>query len=164
MAQANWGLAFPWTRIRITLFFPDLNVWIALSVSAHPHKELAWAWVDRLAPDDRLIFSRYTQLGLLRLLTNTAVMGEQTLTLGKAWAVYDRWLEDPRVELSPEPWQAESSFRQATKPFAAKAATKWVGDCWLLAFAQATHSRLVTFDQALCDFAHQQDHAAVRPV
>ena len=48
-------------------------------------------------------------------------------------------------------------------PFAAKAASKWVGDCWLLAFAQATHSRLVTFDQALCDFARKQGHAALRP-
>jgi predicted nucleic acid-binding protein len=90
-------------------------------------------------------------------------MGEQTLTLGQAWDVYDRWHEDPRVEFCPEPWQAESSFRLATEPFAAKSASKWVGDCWLLAFAQATHSRLITFDQALCEFAHKQGHAALRP-
>lgn len=150
-------------RTRMTLYFPDVNVWIALSVLAHPHNELAWKWKTLLPADDRVIFSRYTQLGLLRLLTNNAVMGDQTLTLGKAWAIYDRWLEDPRVEFCPEPRQAESSFRQATEPFAAKAASKWVGDCWLLAFAQATHSRLVTFDQALCDFARKQGHAAVRP-
>jgi predicted nucleic acid-binding protein len=67
------------------------------------------------------------------------------------------------VEFSPEPWQSEAAFRQATEPFAAKAASKWVGDCWLLAFAQATHSRLVTFDHALCDFARKQGHAALRP-
>jgi predicted nucleic acid-binding protein len=91
-------------------------------------------------------------------------MGEQTLTLGKAWAVYDRWLEDPRVEFSPEPRQAEANFRQATEPFADKAASKWIGDCWLLAFAQATHSRLITFDQALYEFARKQGHAAVRPI
>ena len=29
------------------------------------------------------------------------VMGEAVLTLGKAWNVYDEWLEDPRVEFTP---------------------------------------------------------------
>jgi hypothetical protein len=147
----------------MTSLFPDLNVWLALSVNSHSHNAAAWAWLNCLPEDDRLIFSRYTQLGLLRLLTNTAVMGEQTLTLKEAWAVYDRWLQDPRVEFYPEPRQAETAFRQATEPFAAKAASKWVGDCWLLAFAEATHSRLLTFDQALCDFARKQGNAAVRP-
>jgi toxin-antitoxin system PIN domain toxin len=147
----------------MTLYLPDVNVWIALSVSAHTHNELAWKWKTLLPADDRIFFSRYTQLGLLRLLTNPAVMGEQTLTLGKAWTVYDRWLEDPRVEFCPEPRQAEAGFRQATEPFATSAATKWIGDCWLLAFAQATHSRLVTFDQALYEIARKQGHAAVRP-
>jgi toxin-antitoxin system PIN domain toxin len=147
----------------MTLFFPDLNIWLALSDVGNFHNAIAWAWLNRIPGDDRLLFSRYTQLGLLRLLTNPAVMGDQTLTLHKAWAVYDRWLEDPRVEFCPEPRQADSSFRQATEPFAAKAASKWVGDCWLLAFAQATHSRLITFDQALVEFAKKQGHAAVRP-
>lgn len=56
----------------------------------------------RMLTDDRkLLFSRYTPIGLLRLLTNTSVMGDQTLTLRKAWNVYDRWLEDPcKVEVS----------------------------------------------------------------
>jgi hypothetical protein len=147
----------------MTLLFPDLNVWLALSDITHTHHAAAWAWLNRLPNEDRLLLSRYTQLGLLRLLTNTAVMGEQTLTLRKAWAVYDRWLQDPRVEFCSEPRQAESSFRQATEPFAAKTATKWVGDCWLLAFAQATHSRLVTFDQALHDFARKQGNSTILP-
>jgi hypothetical protein len=63
----------------------------------------AWKWLRSLPDDITLIFSRQTQLGLLRLLTNRPAMGEYTLTLGKAWAVYDRWLDDPRVELYPEP-------------------------------------------------------------
>jgi predicted nucleic acid-binding protein len=111
----------------MTLFFPDLNVWLALSDVGNSHNAAAWAWINNLAPDDRLIFSRYTQLGLLRLLTNNAVMGEQTLTLRKAWAVYDSWLADPRVEFHPEPRQAEAAFRLATEPFAAKTASKWAG-------------------------------------
>jgi hypothetical protein len=84
-------------------------------------------------PDDaRLIFSRFTQLGLIRLLTNNAVMGDKTLTLGEAWTVYDRWLQDPRVEFYPEPRNMDAGFRLATEPFAARTASKWVGDCWHL--------------------------------
>jgi predicted nucleic acid-binding protein len=54
-------------------------------------------------------------------------------------------------------------FRRATEPFAGKAAAKWVGDCWLLAYAEATQARLVTFDQALCEFARKQGNRAVVP-
>jgi toxin-antitoxin system PIN domain toxin len=147
----------------MTLFFPDLNVWLALSDIGNSHNATAWEWMNSLAPDARLIFSRYTHLGLLRLLTNPAVMGDQTLTLRQAWAVYDRWLEDPRVEFHPDPRNVEAVFRQATEPLAARSASKWIGDCWLLAFAQAAQARLLTFDQALLDFARKQGNAAVRP-
>lgn len=147
----------------MTSYFPDVNVWIALSVSAHPHNQQAWNWKTQLSAGDRVLFSRYTQLGLLRLLTNNAVMGVQVLTLREGWAVDDQWLADPSVEFCPDPPQAEDSFRLFTVPFASKAAAKWVGDCWLLAFAQASQSRLVTFDQALCEFAIGQGHAPVRP-
>jgi len=147
----------------MTLFFLDVNVWIALSVSGHSHNEDALNWLEQLPDDSTLIFSRFTQLGLLRLLTNATVMGDETLTLRKAWAVYDRWLQDPRVEFYPEPRNVESAFRDVTEPFAAKAATKWVGDCWLLAYAEASHARLVTFDQALHSFALKQGHRAEFP-
>jgi len=147
----------------MTLLFPDLNVWLALSDEKHAHHLEAWSWLDALPDDARLIFSRYTQIGFLRLLTNTSVMGDETLTLRKAWAAYDRWLEDPRVEFYPEPRDIDSEFRQATEPFAAKSASKWVGDCWLLASAVATRASLVTFDRALYDFARKQGRSAVLP-
>ena len=76
-------------------------------------------------------------------------MGEQTLTLRKAWSVYDRWLADPRVEFYPEPRGVDAEFREATEPFAARPASKWLGDCWLLASANGINATLVTFDQAL---------------
>ena len=68
----------------MTLYFPDVNVWIALSVLAHPHNELAWKWKTLLPADDRVLFSRYTQPGLLRLLTNNVVMGNHVLPLVRA--------------------------------------------------------------------------------
>jgi toxin-antitoxin system PIN domain toxin len=147
----------------MTLFFPDINVWLALSDVAHAHNAVALQWLEQLPDDSTLIFSRFTHLGLLRLLTNTAAMGDETLTLRQAWGVYDRWLQDPRVEFYPEPRNVGTVFRDATEPFAAKAATKWVGDCWLLAYAVASNARLVTFDQALHSFALKQRHRAVIP-
>jgi toxin-antitoxin system PIN domain toxin len=147
----------------MTSFFPDLNVWLALSVASHSHSSNAWDWLKLLPDQNRLLFSRFTQIGLLRLLSNTSVMGDQTLTLRKAWGVYDRWLQDPRVEFYPEPRNFDAGFRQATEPFAARPASKWVGDCWLLACAAGNQATLVTFDRALYDFARKQGHPAVIP-
>jgi toxin-antitoxin system PIN domain toxin len=147
----------------MTSFFPDLNVWLALSVGGHRHSAEAWRWVNGLPRDNRLIFSRYTHIGLLRLLTNQAVMGEQTLTIRKAWSLYDRWLEDPRVEFYPEPRGMDLVFREATAPFAGKQASKWVGDCYLLAYAKHIQALLVTFDAALHALARKQGHPAITP-
>ncbi len=147
----------------MTLFFLDVNVWLALSVSGHTHHDAALSWLDRQPDESTLIFSRITQLGLIRLLTNSSVMGDAVLTLGEAWAIYDRWLQDPRVEFYPEPRGADAAFRRATEPLASMAASKLVGDCWLLAFAEAAKARLVTFDQALCDVARSQGNRAVIP-
>jgi len=144
-------------------FFPDLNVWIALSVAGHSHSAEAWNWLGMLPGEVRLIFSRYTQVGLLRLLTNDSAMGEQTLTLEHAWGVYDRWLSDPRVEFYPEPRGLDASFREATAPFAGRPASKWVGDCYLLAFAKASGAVLVTFDTSLHEAARKNGYAAILP-
>ena len=116
----------------MTLFFPDLNVWLALSDTGHTHSAGAWKWMKMLPDDAQLIFSRYTQVGFLRLLTNISIMGDQTMTLRKAWAVYDRWLEDPRVEFYPEPRNLDAAFREITQPFAAQRHRRLLGiaSCW----------------------------------
>lgn len=148
----------------MTLFFPDLNVWMALSVATHSHSADAWKWFRELPHDSRLLWSRFTQIGVLRLLTNAAVMGDQTLTLRKAWSVYDRWLEDPRVHFYPESRDLDRGFRETTEPFAAQPASKWVGDCWVLAFAAGAQATLVTFDRALYEFARKHGYSCVSPV
>lgn len=50
-----------------------------------------------------------------------------------------------------------------TEPFAARAASKWVGDCWLLAFAAGVSATLVTFDRPLHDYARKSGFASVIP-
>jgi hypothetical protein len=147
----------------MTLYFPDLNVWLALSVDKHAQRSAAWHWHANLAPNDRIIFSRYTQLGFLRLLTNETVMGDQILTLGEAWRTYDRWLEDLRVEFYQEPRGVEATFRKTTRPLGAQPASKTIGDCWLLAFATDIQATLVTFDRALYGHAKKLGHSALIP-
>lgn len=144
-------------------FFPDLNVWVALSVSGHTHHTTAWSWLDVVPGAAKLIFTRYTQIGLLRLLTLDRMMGAETLTLRQAWTVYDRWLEDPRVEFYPEPRGVDETLRQAMAPFLSKASSKWVGDCYLLALAKETGSTLATFDRALAAAGNKTGYAVVIP-
>jgi hypothetical protein len=90
-------------------------------------------------------------------------MGPQTLTLGQAWDVYDRWLRDPRVELYPEPRGLEVSFREATAGCAGQAASKCVGDGYLMAYSGECRAALVTFDQALFALARDRGFSAVVP-
>ena len=147
----------------MTSFFPDVNVWIALSDATHVHGEASWNWLRQLAPDSMVLFSRFTQIALLRLLTNQSVMGSETLTLQQAWNRYDRWLSDPRIDLCPEPHGIELAFRETTEPFAAKTASKWVGDYYILAYAGACGATLVTFDKGLLDLSRKCGYAAISP-
>lgn len=100
----------------MTSYFPDINVWIALTALEHTHNGAATRWLNTVDSADRLIFSRFTQLGFLRLLTNTRAI-ERALTTSRAWSVYDEWPSDPRVEFHDEPQSLHSAFRQATAPF-----------------------------------------------
>lgn len=133
----------------MTSFFPDVNVWLALSVNRHLHASEAWHWLRSTGERDKLVFSRFTQLAFLRLLTNASAMGERLMTLGEAWDLYDEWLLDPRVQFHPEPHGIDPVFREVTTPFSKQAASKTVGDSYLLSFARQSGASLVTFDQAL---------------
>ena len=142
-------------------FFSDLNVWLALLVADHQYSAEAWNWLRGL-PGPTLILCRYTQIGLLRLLTTPEVMGSIILTLRRAWGVYDRWIADPRVEYHPEPRGVDAVFRTATSPFAGKSVPKLVGDCYLLTHAEGCHATLVNLDGGLLALAARHGHATLR--
>ncbi len=126
--------------------FPDINVWVALTHGAHVHHLIAHAWLESLKDDVRLNFCRFTQLGLLRLLTAEAVMGEDVLTQAHAWTVYDSWLADDRVGFVEEHQGLERRFRTLTRM--KRAAPKAWADAYLSAFAETSQLTLVTFDRA----------------
>ena len=134
-------------RSTTSFLFPDVNVWVALTHAAHVHHEIARDWFTDLPEGVRFSFCRFTQLGLLRLLTAETVMRDEVLSQREAWAVYDRWLDDPRVTLVEEPPTLERRFRALTR--SRHAAPKAWADAYLAAFADAAQFTLVTFDRGV---------------
>ena len=130
-----------------TSLFPDINVWVALTYEGHTHHATAAAWFGTLPADASFAFCRFTQLGLLRLLTARVVMNDEVMTQPQAWAAYDRWLRDPRVEFVTEPADIETRFRSLTR--LRQPATKDWADSYLTAFANVGQLTLVTFDRGL---------------
>jgi toxin-antitoxin system PIN domain toxin len=128
----------------MSLVFPDVNVWLALAAT-HSHRSLARVWWDKEAGP--ITFCRFTQIGLLRLLTTPAVLGEETLGMRQAWKVYDTLFSDERVEYAEEPSPIERSFREMSSHHAAS--PKFWADAYLAAFAKEMGGIVVTFDRAL---------------
>lgn len=135
-------------RIHTTSYLPDLNVWLALSWANHTHSRAAWTWFSG-QEHGRFIFCRFTQVGLLRLLATSAIMGEDVQTIGQAWKVYDRWIGDSRVGMQPESMELDGAFREATNSVARLSSPKALGDCYLLAVSRIGDATLVTFDRGL---------------
>lgn len=130
-------------------FLLDVNVWVALSFDHHDHHGTALAWMNALN-DESLAFCRMTQQGLLRLGTNSRIMGEHVLTLAEAWALFDRIRVDSGVLLSPEPADLEVEWRRLTQ--AKRPSTHVWNDAYLAAFAIAGGLEIVTFDHGFEQF------------
>jgi toxin-antitoxin system PIN domain toxin len=127
--------------------FPDVNVWLALTHDRHVHHPRAAQWLE--GKEVPLFFCRFTQLGLLRLLTNGQVMGADVLTQRKAWQAYHRWFEDDRVGFHDEPDSARLEVAFEELSTRSQPSTKLWADAYLGAFARSAGLTLVSFDQAL---------------
>jgi len=85
-------------------------------------------------------------------------MGKDVQTIGQAWKVYDRWLEDSRIGIRQDGVELDAAFRAATSTVLRFSSPKAVGDCYLLAVSQVADATLVTFDKGLasvCQKARQ---------
>jgi len=67
------------------------------------------------------------------------------------------------VEFNPEPRNVDTAFRNASAPFSAQHASKWIGDCYLLAFAKEIGATWATFDRALLTLARKHHYSAIIP-
>lgn len=124
-----------------------MNVWFALTHSIHPQHSSAKAWADGLDDGAAVYFCRFTQLGLLRLLTNQSAMGGDLLTESQAWAVFDQILVHSGNRMIEEPKGIDPVFRRLTDR--KESSTKHWADGYLAAFAMSAGIQLVTFDKAL---------------
>jgi toxin-antitoxin system PIN domain toxin len=133
-------------------YFPDVNVWVALAYEGHQHHASATTWFAKLK-GETVYFCRFTQLGLLRLLTHPSVMREDVRNQTEAWQVYDLFLRDERVsfrtEADPEP--VESALRKLTSN--KRSLSQQFPDAYIAAFARPAGLTLVTFDRGLRQMA-----------
>lgn len=132
----------------MTSYLIDINLWMAMTWGQHRHHLEARNWMNS-NQDSQFLFCRLTMLGFLRLLTNEAIMGEDTLRVSEALGLYDSWMEDPRVEFAPELRGTEALFRHAMAGFSHQSATKAIADSYLVAVAESYGSTVATFDKAL---------------
>lgn len=148
----------------MTSYLIDVNVWLAITWELHQQHRSAHRWYRGLpgnADKTELLFCRFTMLGFLRMLTNSAVMGESTRTLGQAFEIYDMWTRDERVGMVGEPQEVEILLRETAGPYMAQPATKIITDCYLAGFAEAVGAKLVTFDKGLARMARTRKNSVV---
>lgn len=130
-------------------YLVDINVWLALVYDRHAHHETVRLWFEQLEPG-AAAFCRLTQIGLLRLLTNERVMGQDVRGQREAWRLYDRTAGDSRVFFQPEPSYVEQEFRRLTA--GAHPSTNVWPDAYLAAVASAAGMAVATLDRGFRSF------------
>ena len=123
---------------------PDLNVWLALSAADHPHHAAARHYWEQQAANE-VLFSTMTALGLVRLLCQPTVMGQQTLEPLQASAVLQELLNQPGVRLAAEAPGSWDLFHQLLSSQALP--SRLCTDAHLAALSIAGGWRLVSFDR-----------------
>lgn len=123
----------------------DVNVWLAAAWARHVLHPAARRWLD--AQEDDLLFCRVTEMAFLRLTTNRAVMGHDSLTRRQAWDVLLALQADPRIRFAAEPRGLAPIWITVSKRDD-RSHLLWTDD-YLAAFAQTAGAQLVTFDAGL---------------
>jgi toxin-antitoxin system PIN domain toxin len=134
-------------------YFPDINIWLALVYQGHEHHSIAGRWLDEVE-EAEVCFSRFTQLGFLRLLTHSSIMRSDVKNLREAWSVYDSILKDSRIIFANEP--PTGDLDRLLRKFSSSGEVspkKWT-DAYLAAFAHASGMELITFDRSLAQISH----------
>ncbi len=132
---------------------PDINVWLALTLSGHSHHTSARAWLEGQQVADSIFFCRSTQQGLVRLPTTAEVLLAYELpplTNREAWAVLEDFIEDERITFADEPFGVTNAWKTlATRD--TNSPKLWM-DAWLAAFAPCSRWQMVTTDNAFSQF------------
>lgn len=128
----------------------DVNVWLALLQADHVHHLHARRWFEGLIAHEARV-CRLSQLSLLRLLTNRAVMKSAVLSNQAAMSLVDSLLHDERVAFAAEP--AAIGDRFSAYVSLGIPANQVISDAYLAAFARTLDWTLVTFDRGMRNFS-----------
>jgi toxin-antitoxin system PIN domain toxin len=123
----------------------DVGVWLASVWGRHARHPVTAQWFGRQTDD--LAFCRVTQMGLLRLLSNPAIMGDDAVDRSQAWRIFDQLWSDERVLMADEPDELDAVWRTISARDD-KSHKLWTDD-YLAAFAQASDATLATLDSKL---------------
>jgi toxin-antitoxin system PIN domain toxin len=121
----------------------DVNTWLALVAEGHVYHRLARDWFSSLG-EREAVFCRVSQMGLLRLLTQPAVMNKGVMSPELAWKAYQALRHDPRVAFAGEPAGLESTWMRLMNE--AASGQVWT-DAYLAAFALGHQYTLVSCDR-----------------
>ena len=121
----------------------DVGVWLAAIWGRHAHHPTTADWFGRQTCD--LVFCRVTQMSLLRLLSNPAIMADDAVDRSQAWRTFDQLWADERVLWADEPDELDAVWR-AISARDDKSHKLWTDD-YLAGFAQAGHLTLVTLER-----------------
>lgn len=128
----------------------DINVVFALMVEDHEHHHRAWRWWQRRS-DASVAWCLPVRLGILRLLTNPAVMDGQPLECDAALGAWDAFQRDPRTrELDPPGTAHEAALRRFVRG-RRPTPNLWT-DAWLAAIAESQGAGLTSFDAGFRSF------------
>ena len=89
----------------------DVGVWLAAIWGRHAHHPATADWFGRQTGD--LAFCRITQMSLLRLLSNPAIMGGDAVDRSQAWRTFDQLWADERVLWADKPDELDAVWRAA---------------------------------------------------
>jgi uncharacterized protein len=131
--------------VLVIMTLVDVGVWLAAVWGRHVHYPVASDWFNQQADD--LVFCRVTQMGLLRLLSNPTIMGDDAVDRSQAWRLFDQLRSDERVLWADEPDELDAVWR-AISARDDKSHKLWTDD-YLAAFAQASDLTLATLDRKL---------------
>ena len=123
---------------------PDLNVWLALAATQHPHHAQALTYWEQQA-SDRVLFCTVTALGLVRLLSQPKLMGASVLGSAEASALLQAFRRQPGVAMAAPEHDGWDLFH--TLLSSAELPARLQTDAYLAALVIANGWRLVSFDR-----------------
>lgn len=129
----------------------DANVLLPLLTEGHAHQAPATDWWDSCGDGD-VGLSLLVRMALLRLLTNTRVMGSSVLRPAQAWSAVQSLIDDPRIEVVNQTPAAHGRLWYDNVARREPSPDLWT-DAWLAALAQAHDCEMVTFDRGFRSFS-----------